>query len=264
MLFQIASYPLSAQTRAWMNRLSGLPSMPFLITLDKFLIRPLVNAGIWGELDYLALYATETQGQASTPLKNTNTSNYYATLVNSPAFNKLLGFTFNDSTNYLDTNWIPSSNAVKFTQNEGAIFAYNRTNSSAATDAIMGISDGISRLTMAPRVSGDFYRIYVNSDISLGINITNTNTSGFFHSYRSSSTTIENFRNANNLGQVTGETSQSLNNSSVYVGAENSSGTPNLFSPYNISLTGIGSNLINPLNLYQIIQNYATIMGWNV
>jgi hypothetical protein len=89
--------------------------------LQNQLVLDLKAAGVWTELDTLAVFANDG-GDQFARIDWKRLSLY--SLVNNPSFSQNIGFTGNDSNAYIDTNWNPATSGVKYTQNNASIVVY--------------------------------------------------------------------------------------------------------------------------------------------
>jgi hypothetical protein len=89
--------------------------------LQNQLVLDLKAAGVWTELDTLAVFANDGGSQFAR-IDWKRLSLY--SLVNNPSFSQNIGFTGNDSNAYIDTNWNPATSGVKYTQNNASIVVY--------------------------------------------------------------------------------------------------------------------------------------------
>jgi hypothetical protein len=121
--------PFTTEYQAILNKAIALgytlPSPEEQIVQDNYL-RGLLLSGAWDELDVYYLFANNGSKEFAT-LNWKNPNSHQATLVNSPTFNAGQGFTFNGTSSYIDTNYNPSTQGVKFTQNSASRGLYMRT-----------------------------------------------------------------------------------------------------------------------------------------
>lgn len=123
-----------------------LPSIGQQALQNQMLI-DLKLAGVWSKLDTFAKF--DTDGNSSFALIDWKRLTQY-TAVNNPTFTPNQGFTGNGTSNYIDTNYNPFSQAVNFGLNNATVGTYIRTApaSPVGTKSVYGTSDtgGISLL----------------------------------------------------------------------------------------------------------------------
>lgn len=107
----------------------------------SILIAALKAGGSWALTDDIWLLTAENSIQALTSLKQLR----LAAAINSPALTPYGGYTFDGSTNYIGTGFIPSTHAVAMSATNVRISVYERTNS-ASTGYAAGVSVTSSRV----------------------------------------------------------------------------------------------------------------------
>lgn len=196
---------------------------------------------MWAKLDVLYVYAqaNNSDGEA---LKNwINPGTFNATLIESPAFVALEGFTGNQSDAAIDWNWNPSTNAINYGLDSASIFSYSRTDMSGTVEVDAGAYDGthiveILNDSSVPVKSGSILN-------AAGVAFrANGDTRGLFIGVRSNSTHQELFRNNVGLGIHT-ENSTGKPNSTVYSLARHDQSGVVAPSSKQLSLAGAGGYL---------------------
>lgn len=159
---------------------------------------------------------------------------------------------------YADTFLVPFT---ALGTNSTHISYYSRTeNNDAVND--MGCLDA-NYLLMLIRYSGDFYPL-VNDGSTIG-QVTNTSSLGYFIATRDSSTQRKGWNNGTLVSTAT-VTSVAAPAFSVYVGARNNSGTPQLYSNRECAGATIGFGLTDTKAsaLSTIVANFQIALGRNV
>jgi len=249
--------PLQSNLQTWYNTLSVKPSQSVLNDLND-LFQGVENDTDLVEIDFLhPVGGLETDEQRLAPIKTSGTTPMVA--VNSPTLD-VNGVTGNGTTSYLNTKWNPSTNGVKFTQNSGSMFNYNRTNRIQNGTVIMGCYGGGVFLRMCP----------FNTTLMLGtINAVGDSTSttsasqGFLFAQRTTSILTTLYRNTTTLG-TDSDVSGSPNNLEVYVCGANSSGSLANQTTDNTALIGFGSGIVSESRLEYRVRKYMTARGINV
>jgi len=241
----------------YFEQLTPQPSALYKEAINT-LIKQLKSDGNWNKLDRLWNFATEYQQHATISIVTpTSTA---ITEVNSPTWVASLGYTGNGTTQYLDTGFNPSSGGM-YTQNNGSIGFYSRTNSDLASGVDMGCSYGASTITIFARNTNTFYN-RINAASSTGVS--NADSRGFFAGSRSSSTTQLGFKNGSQVSSGS-QTSNALVNYNMYIMAYNyNGGGPANWTTRQYAMAFIGTGAIDQGTLYAAIQTFATTMGFNV
>ena len=141
-----------ADVLAWRDAVlanGGSVSLARLIVVDQFVFSE-KTAGLWALTDdYLGFWA-ENAVQALTSLKQRR----LATAVNSPSFTADRDYTFNGTTSYADTGFVPGTHAMVMSTNSAHAEVYERTNVNSATSSL-GVNSGSSRaINVFPRDAG--------------------------------------------------------------------------------------------------------------
>lgn len=114
------SYVWDADFLAFWERTSGTMSDDWKSSYNQ-LVKDLKAAGIWSKCDAFYVFASENEADARINLmKNAHTCLAY----NSPTFVAKSGFQGNGSSAYLDAQFSPYNNGVKFTLNDAAMAVY--------------------------------------------------------------------------------------------------------------------------------------------
>lgn len=194
-----------------------------------------------------------------------NPSSTMITAVNSPTFTPNVGYQGNGSTSYLNTNFTPSTQGVKYTQNSASLFVYCRTNSAVDTLEIGGIESYTAQNKSFIMVRGSSgYCFYpLNFTTALGSPSTPvTNSLGLFVS-STSSTNLKLYQNSTQITSISSTPVTTLP-IPIYLLSSNYDSTPYTYSTRQISVSGAGSGVINQSNFYNAVQALGTSIGWAV
>lgn len=156
--------------------------------------------GLWTRIDVLYLRAVETAQQASLNWKSPGT--FTTTDVGTPAFIPDQGTTGVDSTSYLTTGFVPSTNAVQYTLNDRSAFAWSLTNTRVNGEFLFIDQGGTSgRCANDPwQLSFDRSSATLNTAAG-GTSVTSPGgASGLFTWTGTSSTTFDCWRNTTLFG----------------------------------------------------------------
>lgn len=195
-----------------------------------------------------------------------NPSSTMITAVNSPTFTASQGFTGNGSTSYLNSHYIPSIDANKYTLNSASYGMYQRidlgsTYYSGSMGAYSFIS-GYANYTYLLPCFGNLFYFDVNN-ITSDNYYSNTISKGFYVANRTGSLTTQAILNGSvlNTGNIV---SSNLINYQLYLLGINGQNSLVLPSANQISLSFIGSGAINQSNFYNSVQTLGTSLGWAV
>jgi len=164
----------------------------------------LVTDGTWAKLDLLYIFATNT---STTALLNLVSTSFTAANTGALTFTTDQGFTGTGVVGgFIDTNWVPSTNAVQYTLNGGMTGVYIRTSRVTANN-MTGYG--------CNNVAGTSYSYFrgrnASGNIEAGLNdgtfggFANANVQGSWVMNRTSSSNIDIFKNAGStlLGNIT-------------------------------------------------------------
>lgn len=210
------------------------------------------------EFDRLYIHGLSNNVAARTSFVNPTST--IITAVNNPTFTPNVGYNSNGSTSYLDSNFNPSTQGAKFTQNNASAYIYSLTNNDAIA-ADFGVVVGPNYLQALIRIFNLYYT-YLN-DAATDPSISSANSRGLFHALRDSGTTYKKYKNGA-LIQSLNINSTAIPSNNIYICGSNNNGSANLFTTRQYSLSAFGSKNINQSNFYNAIQALGTSIGWAV
>lgn len=252
---------LQSNLKVWYNSLTGAkPSRTLLRDLNN-LMWGLENAGILSELDlFHPIGGLETDEQRLKPIISTSGNDF--TNVNSVTLNSN-GATGNGSSSYLNLNWNPNTDGVKYVLNNAHIACYSRTDV-AENSTDISAYNGTTQFTGFNIKWGDGNWYCNIHKTSSSMTYANANSLGFYIGQRTASTAQESFKNGVSIASNT-LASVGIPNYDVYACGRNNAGTADSFSTRNLALFSAGSSLDNlELTYYNLIQTYMTARGINV
>lgn len=244
---------LRPEAAAFIARLPTPPSNARKIVINN-LFKALVVAGVLPKLDMLQIYAADVQANA---LLNWISSSYNGTLTDSPTFTADRGFTFNGTTQYLDTGYNPST-GPKWGQNDHTFGRWMRSGS-AGNVADLGVNDGSGRTaTIASNASGVAYTVGDSSVSSTQA----TSPIGNIAAARSAAGSFDIYKAGASVANIAGASNTGAN-LNFYVGALNLSGAAASFSPnqYSAAYAGQALNSTEMAALHNALQAYMTAVG---
>jgi len=251
----IVAFDLSTSTKDWVREVysnGGTVTRTEALAVNTFL-----NSIQKEEFDRLWIHGLSNETAARVSIINPTSTPI--TNVNSTTFTAGEGFQGNGTTMYLDTNYNPAVDGVKYTLNSASFGVYSLTSASYASDEI-GATNGASISVIDTNYLGSSYTL-VNS--STGAVFANGDGSGFFAAERINNTSESIYINGVSLNTSVSN-SISLINFNFYIFARNNSGTSINYSPRKIAFTSIGSGAIDQSSFYTATQTLGTTLGWAV
>jgi hypothetical protein len=142
------------------NRMVPQPETPRKGRINTLIVN-LKNGGVWDKLEELWLLSSKSQTNSN--LNWIDTTNTIIP-IGSPLFTIDRGYKGDGVGAYLDLNYIPSSDAVKYGINSGTVGVYTRqTAEENLTDVYS--SDGTSRIQIKINYSGGYFYGSINTGI---------------------------------------------------------------------------------------------------
>lgn len=212
----------------------------------------------FAEFDRLWIHGLANSIAARTSLANPTST--MITAVNSPTFTASQGYNGNGTNSYLNTNYNPTTNGVKYTLNSASLYVYSRTDLNSFKFDI-GHNNGTSYSVLDIRDGGSFYRSINQIGLVTGIAV--ANSLGLFSGVRVGVIDVRSCKNGALLVSNS-TTSSTLINNNIFVLAQNNNGTASGFSPRQLSLSAIGSGVVNQSTFYTAVQALGTSIGWQV
>jgi len=200
----------SAEVTQFLARSSGLDGTH--TAAYTALIDGLVADGVWSKLDALYIFATQNTTNARLNVKS---ASYTASVTGTVTFTADRGYTNPASgTDYVNTNFNASTAGGNYTQNAAHFMSWQ-----VADLGNMGVvlgADGATRMYQAPNFGGGGSTLSRINTTTGGASGTVANGAGMALSNRSSSSTVETYRNAVQLATGS-DASAALNNSTFSV-----------------------------------------------
>jgi hypothetical protein len=211
--------------------------------LQNGFVLELKSLGVWDDLDVLYVFATDGDRDFA-KINWKNPGSFTCTEVNTPTFTQNEGFQGNGSSSYLNTGWVPNSDAVNYTLNEAGWFTYvtNEIAASSSKSAFGARNNDLSgQLGLLPKSGSNLHAASVNSlNLTAGAAVSSV---GFFHGRRVASNDLRLFKNGSQIGSTSTNASTGLTSEEVYVSASSNPGGTILYADTEISILGIGASL---------------------
>jgi hypothetical protein len=254
-----------ADALLYFAQLTGTIPTSFKQAINTFIVT-LKADGNWAELDRFWLHATPNQQNARISI--VNPSSTPITEVNSPTFTPYSGYTSNGVNSYLNTNYNPNTQGVKYTLNNASGFAYSVQNIPDESGSILGNYTPINfGIAIYPRYLGLGLKaaLYSNTDQLdyFTSTLVDPNYLGLYVGARTSNINTELFKNGLLIGSAI-LNSTLIPNNNMFVLCTNASNSPIFLTKCTISISGFGSGNINQATFYTAVQTLATSLGFNV
>lgn len=218
---------------------------------------------IFSKMDLAYLLAADAEQAALLDIKR----GFDATAINSPTFTVDRGFTA-ASTRYVQTNWVPSTDASNFTLNDACMGSYERTNEAAGSSYMFGAQNTSTPFDFTiwiPRNASDQIRPGIHNATNALILDNSTESRGLWVVRRTGATALQVFKNGSSFATGT-DTSGSLNSIEIYMLADNQGGTAVMAGTRQISFFFAASSLstTEQTNLFNSVETYMDAIGAGV
>jgi len=231
-------------------------------TIVETFIAAEITAGTWDLTDDYWAQWGENALQSRTSLKQQR----LAIEIAVPLWTIDRGYTFNGSTQYLSTGFIPSTHGVAMTTTNLRIASYERTNVDGGYTA-GAHTDTTSSLTLRPNSAGEV-QVNVNS-ATVSYTLPGANSSGFTAASRNGAGAAQCVAYKNGVALVQSGSAgfgAVMTASSLFIGARNAAGTPSNFRAASVGFVCVGGFLTPAQELaqYTNVQAWATAIGAQV
>jgi hypothetical protein len=189
---------------------------------------------------------------------------YRLNFYNSPTHDSN-GVAFNGTSQYIDTNFVPSTSGMVLTNGHMSFYSRMSGQSNGGSQDMGMWQSAVQSLSLGIRRSSDlcFAELYDETD---WIESTNTNGAGLFLANRPNNTTLQFVRNGTATIQETNTTVGSLPTIPVIIGAANTNSGIAAYSNRPCSLASIGNGMsaTELTNFYTAVQAYQTTLSRQV
>jgi len=209
------------------------------------------------EFDRLWIHGLSNNIAARTSFVNPATT--IITAVNAPPFTPNQGYT-GGAVSYLDSNFSPAVDGVKYQRNNAGIFIYSLTNL-AFDSAEIGnqLGGNYSYILSRSALGSAVYSLNSTNDTAIAV----ANSLSLFQVLRTGANPYSLYIR-NSLIATVNQASGPLINQNYYLLSRNTNGVPTLNSFKTISASGFSSSSINQANFYAALQTLGTSLGWAV
>ena len=261
--FPPISYDADAKALFTRMDAAGAPTTAARKVLINDMIVGMKADGDWAELDFLQVYAAHAEAAA---LLNWVKNDHNGTAVNAPTFTADSGYTFDGSTDYINTDYIPLADAVNVGQNDykAGFYSLGIVGTPADLDVPFGAND-TSRTVLQLQAQPTQTRFLWYPNNSAGAEIYNDGVGQFTGNKLytmgrngASSTLLYVDGTLVDTGSVS---SGALPNYSLAVGGRNKDGTVDRYYAFEGALSYAGSSTINVTNLLARINTFLTAVG---
>jgi hypothetical protein len=229
-------------------------------------IRALKAGGSWALDDDIWMLVAENATQALTSIKQRR----LATVTAAPTFAADDSYTFNGTSNYIDTGFIPQTHKVAMAQDNVRLGAYLRTNVTSSGYIAGAVSSASRTIRIRPRTGTTLCTGEFNNGGGT-FTLPAADTRGFWAGSRSTAdaTTYLAYKTGAVMVRASDPSSFSTTGLpivSLLIGAQNNAGTPATFAAQSVGLVVIGAALSAAQELaeYNAIQAHMTALGANV
>jgi hypothetical protein len=209
------------------------------------------------EFDRLWIHGLSNNIAARTSFVNPSTT--IITAVNAPTFTANQGYTGGPAM-YLDSNFSPAIDGVKYQQDNAGIFIYSITNL-AFDSAEIGnqLGGNYSYILSRSALGSAVYALNSSNDTAVAV----ADSLSLFQVLRTGTNPYSLYVR-NSLIATVNQASRPLINQNYYLLSRNTNGVPTLGSFKTISASGFSSSSINQANFYAALQTLGTSIGWAV
>lgn len=217
-------------------------------------------SGAWALTDdYWALWG-ENAIQSLVSLKQRR----LAVATNSPTFTADRGYVFDGVTNYINTQFVPSTHGIMLSGTEQRISVYERTNLDMAGYSAGAYTSATARIDITARTGGAFLTGRLNSGAA---KFSNSDSRGYHAVSRTAGgTTMKGFKNGVALTDITDLTvGTGEATAAVFIGCINV-GFASTFRSCSAGFVSVGAplSIAQELAAYNAVQAWATAIGANV
>ena len=241
----------------------GSVSLARLIVVDQFVFAEKA-AGLWALTDDYLGYWAENAIQGLTSIKQKR----LATAVNSPTFTADRDYTFNGTTSYSDSGFVPGTHAVAMTLNSTHAEVYERSNVNAVALSL-GVNSGLIRVISVFTRDAGTVKVAANG-VGAVYTLSPLTSVGLTQFGRNGGTVNDVYgaKNGADLVQTAPHSAlgASLPSHSFYVGGTNAAGVLSLPRAASVGYVAWGAALNSAQRLarYNNVQAWATSVGAQV
>ena len=263
MTAQASSTPPEEYTDEYQDVYDAMTTKPTTYDDDQnTLVVDLKAAGVWAKADIIYVFAQEVNSAGEALINWKNPGTFNATNTTSLSFTANEGFTgVSSTTEYMSTNYNPSTQATNFALNSATLSVYSRSELSGM-ETVLGVFDGTSDLELMPNYSGVF-----NAPLNAGAAVSTATpaTDGLITASRTSSSNTDFYTDGTYIDSDTGA-SNTIPNGVIYMFAHNVSGTASYPMDGQLSFIFIGSSLTSTqvTNMNTAVEKYMDAMGKGV
>jgi hypothetical protein len=225
-------------------------------------IRELKAGGVWVDLDFLPVLTAENEASALVDWKALKTM----TAPVAPTFTADRGYAFNGSTQYLNTQFVPSTDCQAATGTSFMLGVYERTDFSTGTARAMGAQNTTTRTALViPRNSSNFQASLNAANAPVGTSVTDSRGLSVAVTDGVNGTGYKNGA----VGVTTALTTpgSALVSVALFMGAYNNAGSAAAFRASTLGYGLFGRNAWSATQhatFYAVMQRFMTKLGANV
>lgn len=231
------------------------------LTWQNALVNSLVEDGIWDSLDVFCLPATTDNGDDEALINWITPGTNDALEVNSPTWTKNEGYNGDESTSYINSDFILSDDGVNYDLNTASMGYYCLTDETD-TDWDMGVKGDNNDWAYA-RVTNDVMYGLMNGTTSIN---NASSTEGFVADVRHGATSLEIYRNGVSLNSSSAGVNNVPDVYPVYICVANAEGELQGLSDRQYAMWFIGGDLTDQMvvDFNTAIETYLDHLGVGV
>ena len=214
------------------------PSNEVAIAQDT-MVKALADGGVWSKLDRFFVFAGHTNDNGESLIDWKAPSTRSATIVNSPVFTAFEGFAGDGASNYIDSNYNPSTDATNYTLNDASVGLYSRTD---VDELSYDCGARVSWLLYCSS-STDQIRYRLNCNTNSDSTADYGDSRGLYIVNRTNSSTQSVYRNGTLVKEDASKSTADVPTNDIWVMTYNNNGSPGTFSSKQFSMLFAGSSL---------------------
>lgn len=263
--FEVAPPPppgLDQATQLWViavGNAGGTVSAARRVLVDAFVVG-LKADGLWTKLDRLWLHAAENEPSALLDL----IVNDLAVTVNAPTFTMDRGYTGDGATNYIDTTYNPSTDAINYVLDSASFGAWVVSVDAVIVHMLLGATTAADDTCQIYYLDGTAWVGDINQNAGSG-NVFSTNFGsgpGMLLLSRTASNAYAIYGNGGSKN-TDATASGAVPNCKFFVLARSSANAPNNYGAHQVAASYFGGGLSDAdvANFYSRLRTYMTAVG---
>jgi len=222
-------------------------------------VEKMVADGIWAINDIYYNFAVHTNDNGEAQTNWINPGTHDAILVNNPTFVAFEGFKGDGTTQYINTNYNPNTDAINLALDDACGFLYNRTDGQSNTWMYGCRNDSKEAFVITPWALAAPDKFYHACNSGYGDTYAVTDAFGMHLMSRDNNANYDAYKNKVGINSI--KASSAIPNYNIYLLAMNNAGTAIAHSPKQISCAGAGG-AFTQTNVDDLIDAFETWMDY--